>query len=116
MTLFPPWNDWVRCSALLLGDRKHTAINDYGSGVCSFSYLRNLPVDILKIDGELVRSMTEDDVNAAMLASIVSMAKAMKLLCVAEFIEDETTCQRLREMGVDYGQGYYFAKPKKLGD
>ena len=90
------------------------ALDDYGSGVCSFSYLRNLPVDILKIDGELVRSLAEDDVNSAMVASIVSMSKAMKLTCVAEYIEDEQTSQRLKEMGVDYGQGYLFAKPKKL--
>ena len=92
------------------------ALDDYGSGVCSFSYLRNLPIDILKIDGELIRSLTEDDVNSAMVASIVSMSKAMKLTCVAEYIEDEQTSQRLKEIGVDYGQGYLFAKPEKLTD
>lgn len=90
------------------------ALDDYGSGVCSFSYLRTLPVDILKIDGDLITSMSGDSVNSAMVESIVSMAKALDLSCVAEFIEDEVCLKQLQQMGVEYGQGYLFHKPTPL--
>ena len=92
------------------------ALDDYGSGVCSFSYLRNLPVDSLKIDGELIQAVVKDPVAVAMVSSISRMAKAMKLRCIAEFIENEQLLTQIQAMGIEYGQGYYIGKPAPLAD
>jgi len=90
------------------------ALDDYGSGVCSISYLRNLPIDLLKIDGELVISASSDSVALAMVESIVTMSKAMDVEIVAEYIEDKHLLKKMQQLGVDYGQGYYFGRPEPL--
>lgn len=90
------------------------ALDNYGSGVCSFSYLRNLPVDSLKIDGEIIKAIVKDPVSVAMVSSISRMAKAMNLVCIAEYIEDAQLLAQIQAMGIEYGQGYYFGEPIPL--
>jgi len=92
------------------------ALDDYGSGVCSISYLRNLPIDLLKIDGELVTSASSDSVALAMVESIVTMARAMDVKTVAEYIEDRLLLKKMQQLGVDYGQGYYLGRPAPVAE
>jgi diguanylate cyclase (GGDEF)-like protein/PAS domain S-box-containing protein len=90
------------------------ALDDFGSGLSSFSYLRNLPVDYLKIDGSFVRGLDTDPVNAAMVNAIFQLGKVMGIETIAEFVENDETLQLLAEIGVDYVQGYSIAKPRPL--
>lgn len=92
------------------------ALDDFGAGMSSFGYLRNLPVDFLKIDGALVRDMVEDMVSFSMVKAINEIARAMSLRTIAEFAEDERTIKALREVGVDFAQGYGVARPAPLSD
>ncbi len=90
------------------------ALDDFGSGLSSFAYLRSLPVDYLKIDGTFVRDMHQDPVDAAMVEAIHKVARLMGVRTVAEYVEDEDTARMLREMGVDYAQGYHIHRPQPL--
>ncbi|HWI61567.1 MAG TPA: EAL domain-containing protein [Symbiobacteriaceae bacterium] len=89
------------------------AIDDLGSGFASFSYLKHLPVDYIKIDGSLIRDLREGT-DQALVQGIVTIAKAMGIRTIAEWVEDEQTLQRLCELGVDYAQGYLIGHPKPL--
>jgi EAL domain-containing protein (putative c-di-GMP-specific phosphodiesterase class I) len=80
----------------------------------SFSYLRNLPVNYLKIDGSFIRGLDTDPVNAAMVNAIVQLGKVMGIETIAEFVENDTTLQLLAEIGVDYVQGYGISRPRPL--
>ena len=90
------------------------ALDDFGSGLSSFGYLRRLPVDYLKIDGQFVRDMSIDPVNRSMVQAINQVGQIMGLKTIAEFVEDEPTMAVLREIGVDFGQGYGIHKPELL--
>lgn len=90
------------------------ALDDFGSGLASFSYLKNLPVDFVKIDGEFVREMTTDPIQHAIVDSINEIAHAMGIRTVAESVEDEATLEELRRLGVDYAQGFWLAEPEPL--
>ena len=90
------------------------ALDDFGSGLSSFAYLRNLPVDYLKIDGSFVRGIDEDPVNHAMVEAICRVAQVMKLTTVAEFIETEPELAVLKALGVHYGQGYLLHRPEVM--
>ena len=90
------------------------ALDDFGSGLSSFSYLRNLPVNYLKIDGSFVRGLDTDPVNAAMVNAIVQLGRVMSIETIAEFVENDATLQLLAEIGVDYAQGYGIARPGPL--
>jgi diguanylate cyclase (GGDEF)-like protein len=90
------------------------ALDDFGSGLSSFAYLKNLPVHYLKIDGSFVRDVSRDDIDKAMVRSIQQVGKAMNLLTIAEWVEDEQTLDVLKELGVDYAQGYHLGKPEPL--
>jgi diguanylate cyclase (GGDEF)-like protein/PAS domain S-box-containing protein len=90
------------------------ALDDFGSGLSSFSYLRNLPVNFLKIDGSFIRGIDADPVNAAMVNAIVQLGKVMSIETIAEFVENDATLQLLAEIGVDYAQGYGIARPGPL--
>ncbi|MCS6787067.1 MAG: EAL domain-containing protein [Thiobacillaceae bacterium] len=92
------------------------ALDDFGSGLSSFAYLRSLPVDYLKIDGAFVRDMARDPVDAAMVEAIHKVAALMGVRTVAEYVEDEATLQMLRDLGVDYAQGYHIHDPQPLSD
>jgi diguanylate cyclase (GGDEF)-like protein/PAS domain S-box-containing protein len=87
------------------------ALDDFGSGFSSFSYLKNLPVHYLKIDGSFVQDMATDSVDMTLVESIHRTAEALNIEAIAEFVEDAETCRLLQEIGLNYGQGYYFGKP-----
>jgi len=89
-------------------------LDDFGSGMSSFAYLKNLPVSYLKMDGGFVRDITRDKIDHAMAKSIQSIAEAMNIKTIAEFVEDVETMQLLTEMGVDYGQGFYLSSPMPI--
>jgi len=88
------------------------AIDDFGSGLSSFSYLKRLPVDIVKIDGSFVRGITSDAVDRAMVESVNRISQEMGLRTVAEFVETDAVMDSLRAMGVDYGQGWALGSPE----
>jgi diguanylate cyclase (GGDEF)-like protein/PAS domain S-box-containing protein len=90
------------------------ALDDFGSGVSSFAYLQNLEVDILKIDGALVRAVAYNKVNEVMVSSINTIGHTMHMKTVAEFVENEDIMNKLTTMGIDYGQGYYFSRPQSV--
>lgn len=90
------------------------ALDDFGSGLSSFAYLKNLPVDYVKIDGMFVRDIATDSIDQEMVRSITGIAKAMGKKTIAEFVENERIKEILEEIGVDYIQGYGVAKPKPL--
>jgi EAL domain-containing protein (putative c-di-GMP-specific phosphodiesterase class I) len=92
------------------------ALDDFGSGLSSFGYLKNLPVDYVKIDGSFVKDMSTDPIDRAMVEAITRVAHVMQIRAIAEWVEDEPTLQLLKAMGVDFAQGYYLGKPKEVGD
>jgi EAL domain-containing protein (putative c-di-GMP-specific phosphodiesterase class I) len=90
------------------------ALDDFGSGLSSFAYLKTLPVDFLKIDGIFVKDMHTDRVNYAMVKAIQDMGQVLNKQTIAEYVENETIQSLLTELGVDYGQGYHLGKPQPL--
>ena len=90
------------------------ALDDFGSGFSSFGYLRNLPVDYLKIDGSFVQNIDESLVSCTMVQSINSIGHVMGLKTIGEFVKNDKIWNKLVELGVDYGQGYIFAEPRPL--
>lgn len=91
------------------------ALDDFGSGMSSLTYLKNLPVDYVKIDGYFVKNILEDPVNAAMIEAINTLTHVIGLETIAEFVENEQILHKLQELGVDYVQGYGISKPTPLG-
>lgn len=87
------------------------ALDDFGSGFSSYSYLKALPVDLLKIDGSFVRNLASNMVDQALVKSMNEVAHALGKKTIAEFVEDERTLTLLREFGVDYAQGYHLGRP-----
>ncbi len=90
------------------------ALDDFGSGLSSFGYLKRIPVDIIKIDGMFVRDIARDEMDLAMVKAINDLAKTMGKKTVAEFVEGEEILQQLRLLNVDYAQGYLIGKPCPL--
>jgi diguanylate cyclase (GGDEF)-like protein/PAS domain S-box-containing protein len=90
------------------------ALDDFGSGLSSFAYLQNLPVDYLKIDGHFVRDVAGGGVGFTFVRSINEIGHVMGKKTIAEFVEDTATLERLREIGVDYAQGFLFGHPRPL--
>lgn len=89
-------------------------LDDFGQGLSSFSYLKSLPLDFIKIDGAFVREMVEDPIQAALVSSIKDIGEVMGLQTIAESVEDVATYQALTQIGVDYVQGYYLDRPQPL--
>lgn len=87
------------------------ALDDFGAGMSSFAYLKHLPVDYLKIDGSFVKDMPNDPVNRDMVAAINDIGHSMGYRTIAEYVENEAILTLLREIGVDFAQGYYIGKP-----
>lgn len=90
------------------------AIDDFGSGYSSFSYLRDFPFDHIKIDGIFAREIEHSEASLAMVQSILDVAKKLGKPCVVEFVENQSLANRYKAMGIEWGQGYYFHKPEPL--
>ena len=88
------------------------ALDDLGSGMSSFGYLKNLEIDYLKIDGGFVRGMVDDPYNYALVQAINEIGHTLGIVTIAEFVENEAIVNQLRELGVDYAQGYAIARPE----
>ena len=92
-----------------------TALDDFGAGYSSFAYLKDLPVDYVKIDGSFVRNIHEDPVHLAMVKSMNEIAHAMGKKTVAEFVTNGRVLAKLAEIGVDYAQGFHLGAPELAG-
>lgn len=90
------------------------ALDDFGSGLSSFGYLKKLPVEYLKIDGMFIKDILKDKTDQIFVRSIIDIAHSLNIKTVAEYVEDEATLQLVRELGADYAQGYGVAKPTVL--
>lgn len=88
-----------------------TALDDFGSGYCSFAYLRDLPVDIVKIDGSFVRDIDRDPFAVQMVRAMADIAFSLGKEVVAEYVENATIAERLSEIGINLQQGYHYGKP-----
>jgi EAL domain-containing protein (putative c-di-GMP-specific phosphodiesterase class I) len=90
------------------------ALDDFGSGLSSFTYLKNLKVDYLKIDGAFVKGMASDSVDCSMVEAIHRIGRQVGLRTIAEYVESEAVLEKLREIGVDYAQGNHLHRPEPL--
>jgi EAL domain-containing protein (putative c-di-GMP-specific phosphodiesterase class I) len=90
------------------------ALDDFGSGLSSFAYLKNLTIDILKIDGVFIRDLANNEVDPILVRSMCEAARSLGKTTVAEWVEDERLLHRLRELGVDQAQGYAIHEPCAL--
>jgi diguanylate cyclase (GGDEF)-like protein/PAS domain S-box-containing protein len=91
------------------------ALDDFGAGASSFGYLKSLRVDYLKIDGQFIRELDSDPLNQAAVRSFIDVARVVGVKTVAEFVDSAEALARLREMGVDYAQGYFVHRPEAIG-
>jgi diguanylate cyclase (GGDEF)-like protein/PAS domain S-box-containing protein len=107
-------------AARFIAELKHYgcrfALDDFGSGMSSFAYLKNLEVDYLKIDGMFVKDMVEDPIDYAMVKSINVISHVLGKQTIAEYVENDAILARLRNLGVDFAQGYGIAKPIPLSE
>jgi diguanylate cyclase (GGDEF)-like protein/PAS domain S-box-containing protein len=92
------------------------ALDDFGSGLSSFGYLKNLPVDYLKIDGMFVKDIVDDQIDHAMVKSINEIGHVMKMKTIAEYVENDEIKGMLREIGVDYAQGHGISMPVAIDE
>ncbi|MCX7279665.1 MAG: EAL domain-containing protein [Burkholderiales bacterium] len=90
------------------------ALDDFGAGASSFGYLKSLPVDYLKIDGQFVRDVVTDPLDDAAVRCFVDVARVLGIETVAEFVDDPAVLQRLITLGVDFAQGYLLHKPEPI--
>ena len=88
------------------------ALDDFGSGFCGFSYLKALTVDVLKIDGQFVKELHENHLDRLVVEAVQHVADGLGLPTVAEYVTDRHVAELLTELGVTYGQGYYFGRPE----
>jgi EAL domain-containing protein (putative c-di-GMP-specific phosphodiesterase class I) len=90
------------------------SLDDFGSGLSSFAYLKTLPVDFLKIDGGFIKIMQHDPIDSVIAEAIHRIGPVMSLKTIAESVEDTPTLDALRAIGVDYAQGMVIAPPRAL--
>lgn len=105
-------------AAHLIGEIKDMgcsfALDDFGSGMSSFAYLKNLPVDYVKIDGSFIKNIMSDSVDSALVECMNRIGHEIGMQTIAEFVENDSILEKLRGFGVDYAQGYGIAKPSPL--
>lgn len=89
------------------------AIDDFGSGYSNFNYIADLGADYIKIDGSLIKNIDTDPTSERIVRTIISFAKSMEMKTVAEFVATESIYQKVKALGVDYSQGFYFAEPRE---
>jgi Amt family ammonium transporter len=94
----------------------HFALDDFGSGLSSFMYLKTLPVDYLKIDGQFVENVTHDPIDRSMVEAISQVGKAMGIHTIAERVESAEVLAELARLGVGFAQGFHIAKPRPTKD
>jgi len=92
------------------------SLDDFGSGLSSFAYLKNLPVDYLKIDGGFIRTIVDNPIDRAMVESINHIGHVMEIKTIAEFVENDEIYKCVKDLGIDYAQGYHISKPQPLTD
>ena len=92
----------------------HFALDDFGSGLSSFAYLKELDIDFLKIDGSFVRDIMHDKKDYAIVEAITQLGRSMDILTIAEFAENDEILNKIKEIGVDFAQGYGIQRPKPL--
>ena len=90
------------------------ALDDFGAGASSFGYLKNLKVDIVKIDGQFIKNLMDDPLDAAAVSCFVEVARVINVKTVAEFVESTAVLARVCELGIDFAQGYLMHKPEPL--
>jgi diguanylate cyclase (GGDEF)-like protein/PAS domain S-box-containing protein len=90
------------------------ALDNFGSGLSSFSTLKTLPMDYLKIDGSFIANLAVDTVNQAMVGAMIELSRTLNFRVVAEHVEDQLSLDTVREMGVDFAQGFIIARPQPL--
>ena len=90
------------------------SLDDFGSGLSSFTYLKNLPVDYLKIDGQFIRNVADDSVDESMVKAINQVGNAMGIATIAERVETKEVLDKLSDLGVEFAQGYYIARPSSV--
>ncbi|MEX2494622.1 MAG: EAL domain-containing protein [Woeseia sp.] len=90
------------------------SLDDFGSGLSSFTYLKNLPVDYLKIDGQFIRNVTEDFVDESMVRAINQVGRAMGIETIAERVETKEVLDKLSDLGIEFAQGYFIARPRSV--
>ena len=90
------------------------SLDDFGSGLSSFTYLKNLPVDYLKIDGHFISNVAEDAVDESMVKAISSVGHAMGIETIAERVETKEVLEKLGALGIEFAQGYYIARPESV--
>lgn len=88
------------------------ALDDFGAGFCSFNYLKSFPVDYVKIDGQFIQNLLTDDVDKVLVKSMAEIGKNLGKKTIAEFVETPELVEKLKELGVNLGQGYLFGKPE----
>ena len=87
------------------------ALDDFGAGYSSFAHLRSLPIDVVKIDGAFVRNIDTSNTDRALVTAMNNVAQLTGKLTVAEFVENEAVLKQLRDIGVDYAQGFHIREP-----
>ena len=90
------------------------ALDDFGSGMSSLAYLKNLPVDYLKIDGGFIKNIDNDQIDYAMVDSVNRLSHLMGIQTIAECVESKSVLKQLQKIGVDYAQGFCIDKPSPL--
>ncbi|NIW86858.1 MAG: EAL domain-containing protein [Gammaproteobacteria bacterium] len=106
----------MRFMTALRGRGCRFALDDFGSGLSSFAYLKNLPVDFLKIDGAFVKGIDTDPMDLAIVRAIHELARVMDKQTVAECVYDEAALEKLREIGIDYAQGHAFGELRRADE